>query len=483
MKVKALSRDSADHLRQTVNDIQKVQRNIDPALHPLEKAREYTRALNATKLERVFAKPFVGALSGHSDGVFTMAKHPLRLSALLSGACDGEIKIWNLVTKAPIRTIFAHRGYVRGLAVSPLGDYIVSVGDDKHIKLWKFDYDQLITQALENKYGDPTLSKNNNNNSNVNNSLTAMDVLDAGESNPDVPTSVIIGKNVFTGCDHHRKDFVFATSGSVVEIWDAHRSDPIESFSWGADTVTSVKFNPIETNVLASTGSDRHIGLYDIRSNSPLRKVILAMRTNAIAWNPMEAFNFTAANEDNNCYTFDMRRLDKALNVHTDHVSAVMDIDYSPTGREFVTGAYDKSLRIYRYNEGHSRDIYHAKRMQRIFSVKWSSDAKFVFCGSDETNIRIWKADASEKLGTLLPRERAAFDYNEKLKETFKHHPDIKRIARHRHVPKAIHSAAKEKRTMIDARKNKENNRRMHSKPGDIPFKIERRKHIVTQLK
>lgn len=37
----------------------------------------------------------------------------------------------------------------------------------------------------------------------------------------------------------------------------------------------------------------------------------------------MEAFNFTTASEDHNCYTFDMRKLDRALNVHQDHVSAV----------------------------------------------------------------------------------------------------------------------------------------------------------------
>ena len=37
----------------------------------------------------------------------------------------------------------------------------------------------------------------------------------------------------------------------------------------------------------------------------------------------MEAFNFTVANEDHNLYTFDMRKLNIALNVHVDHVGAV----------------------------------------------------------------------------------------------------------------------------------------------------------------
>lgn len=46
-------------------------------------------------------------------------------------------------------------------------------------------------------------------------------------------------------------------------------------------------------------------------------------RCNALAWNPREAFNFTVANEDCNCYTYDMRKMKSALCVHKDHVSAV----------------------------------------------------------------------------------------------------------------------------------------------------------------
>jgi WD40 repeat protein len=42
-----------------------------------------------------------------------------------------------------------------------------------------------------------------------------------------------------------------------------------------------------------------------------------------------------------------------------------MDIDYSPTGQEIVTGSYDRTIRLYDVGKGHSRDCYHTKRMQR----------------------------------------------------------------------------------------------------------------------
>lgn len=39
--------------------------------------------------------------------------------------------------------------------------------------------------------------------------------------------------------------------------------------------------------------------------------------------------------------------------------------------------------------------------MQHVICVKWTSDSKYIMCGSDEMNIRLWKANASEKLGVV----------------------------------------------------------------------------------
>ncbi|KAG9478663.1 hypothetical protein GDO78_012358 [Eleutherodactylus coqui] len=309
MKVKVLCRNPDDYARETKNDISKVPRNYDPSLHPFEMPREYTRALNATKLERVFAKPFVAALEGHRDGINCMAKHPKSLSTVLSGACDGEVKIWNLTTRKCTRTVQAHEGFVRGMCVRHCGTSFFTT--------------------------------------------------------------------VYTGVDHHWTDAIFATCGQQVDIWDEQRTSPMQSYTWGVDSISTVKFNPVE--------------------------LILEMRTNALCWNPMEAFIFTAANENYKLYTYDMRRMEVPIRMHTDHVSAVLDVDYSPTGKEFVTASFDKSIRIFPVTSGSSREVYHTQRMQHVTCVRWSSDNKYILCGSDEMNIRIWKANASEKLGLVSP--------------------------------------------------------------------------------
>lgn len=54
-------------------------------------------------------------------------------------------------------------------------------------------------------------------------------------------------------------------------------------------------------------------------------------------------------------------------------------------------------------------------------------------------------------MGTQSARQRAATTYGDSLKERFKHHPEIKRISRHRHVPKQIYTAKQLKATMENA--------------------------------
>lgn len=98
--------------------------------------REYTQALNAVKLERVFAKPFIKSLDGHKDSISCMCKHPSQLCNLVSGSYDGEVRIWNLATGACKRTILAHDGITRGIIYVPNGEQLITIGDDKTIKTW-----------------------------------------------------------------------------------------------------------------------------------------------------------------------------------------------------------------------------------------------------------------------------------------------------------------------------------------------------------
>lgn len=435
MKVKALSRLADTYLPARNTQELPLPRNLDPALHPFERAREYKRALTATKLERMFAKPFVGQLGdGHRDGVYCLARNFRTTNEVASGAGDGVVKYWDMTSRDEIASIRAHHGMVTGLCVCDAG--LLSAGADKTVKLW-------ATGEREGKL-----------------------------------LKTFSGQFGFTGLDHHRTQRTFVTGGAEVSLWDMERLQPVGNLLWGADNVTTVQFSKTETDVFASSGSDNAIVLYDIRTSSPVHKVVTLLRANAISWNPMEAYHFALGHEDHNAYLWDMRKLTRSLNVYKDHVAAVMSVDFSPTGQELVTGSYDKTVRIYRARDGHSRDIYHTKRMQHVFSVCFTTDSRYVLSGSDDANVRLWRANAAERSTVKLGREQAKLNYDNKLKERYKHLPEVRRIARHRHLPRVVKKAAEMKRVETQAKQRREENERNFSHKTAPPQVPEKEKHI-----
>lgn len=55
----------------------------------------------------------------------------------------------------------------------------------------------------------------------------------------------------------------------------------------------------------------------------------------------------------------------------------------------------------------------------------------------------------------MRARERYAINYAEELKKKYGHFPEVRRIARHRHLPKHIFNAKNEHRIMKESRARK----------------------------
>ncbi|KAF2661790.1 WD40 repeat-like protein [Lophiostoma macrostomum CBS 122681] len=444
MKIKALSR-SAASAQAPGSNVQKATRNLDPDMHPFERAREYTRALNATKVERMFAQPFLASFEpGHVDGVYSFAKDPESLDHFASGSGDGVVKVWNLTSQEELWQAQAHENIVKGMCWTR-DKRLITCGSDRTIKL--FD-----------PYNTPSKSQ---------------------------PTASWLGQHAFTSVSHHRNIPSFAAASSQLSIYDVTRASgtPAQTLQWptAIDTINAVAFNQTETSILASCATDRSVILYDLRTNSPLHRNVLHFASNAISWNPMEAFNFAVANEDHNVYLFDMRNMKRALNVLKGHVAAVMSVEFSPTGEELISGSYDRSVRLWDRAKGHSRDVYHTKRMQRVFSVAWAPDNNYVLSGSDDGNIRLWRAKAASRQGVKSFALRQKLQYDETLKERYKHMPEIRRIARHRHLPKQVKKAGEIKNEELKAIKRREENERRHTKKGTMRRKSEREKMVLAR--
>ena len=100
--------------------------------------------------------------------------------------------------------------------------------------------------------------------------------------------------------------------------------------------------------------------------------------------------------------------------------------------------------------------------MQKVFSVLWTTDNKYLLSGSEDANIRIWKSNPSEKLGIVSEREKTANEYRETLVDKFKYNDSIKRINKI-HVPKYLVTAKQRKFTKNESRIRKDENKKINN--------------------
>lgn len=454
MKIRVLSRSDAEWSGRAdgTPTNARASKNPTPSLHAPKKPLDVQRSIVAAKLNRNLARPFLFACApSHIDGVYAAARSRSDLTLYASAAADGEVRLWHLPSHSPrFHMTPQPAAFTRGITFSHDSSRLLFCTDAKITYSAKVDTDYVANPEL----------------------VKSLDVYRTTAG----PLSSISA----SFSQPH-----FATASSAVQIWDESRSAPLSTISLTSDSLHCVRYNPVETNVLASAGSDRSITFYDVRTNVAIRRFVLKMRTNDISWNPMEAMTFVSANDDQNCYTYDMRNLSDqgARTVHESHTGPVMSVDYSPTGEEFVSGSYDKTIRIFTADHSLSREIYHTKRMQRVFTVNYSLDAAYVISGSDDGDVRVWKNERSRPLKPLFRAEKEKILASERLIDRYRGIDEVRKIAHKRHLPAHVKSMQATKSIMKKSQERKEENVRRHLSKAKRPKRVPRGKqNIVREL-
>ena len=117
--------------------------------------------------------------------------------------------------------------------------------------------------------------------------------------------------------------------------------------------------------------------------------------------------------------------------------------------------------------------------MNRVFSVRFTPDNHYILSGSDDGNVRLWRTDASSRSGVKSAKQRQSLEYEKALINRYAHMPEIRRIRRHRHLPKIVKKAGDIKKEELARIKRKEENVRRHNKKGSVPRRSEREKMVL----
>ncbi|KMV66543.1 Sof1 domain-containing U3 snoRNP protein [Encephalitozoon cuniculi EcunIII-L] len=384
MKISTIYHKPEEVCKERKKDVQYSSFAKDEVYHPFMREREFVRALNAVKIERMLSKPFVAALSYHKEGIHVLARHPHQ-SLFASGSFDGQVMLWDMEQRNLLKR-FECNNPIKGLGVD--GEANVYAGQGKSVR----------------RLGDAKVYHCNS------------EVLDL-----DMMETLNVG------------------TSKGIEIFDLERDFPKQQMS--TKYPLCISSSPVLTSIIG-VGEQGGLSLFDARVGKIVHSVSIGSKTNGISFSP-NGDVFVSGDEDSCIYLHDIRYLHEPSGVYRGHGNAVLSVAFNSLGTEIASGSFDKTIRIFGVNERKSRDTYYNRRMQNVFGVKYSHDSQFIVSGSDDGSVRLWKGYASRKLGPLSRKEKDALEYSKALKEKYEDVGEIRRIAKHRFLPKPLKNTLK----------------------------------------
>jgi WD40 repeat protein len=185
------------------------------------------------------------------------------------------------------------------------------------------------------------------------------------------------------------------SSGSEVTFWDARSGTRLSSFRVPGALVSGLTFSPdglrvatAEMSLANAGGTSGGVALRDLRDGSPLHEPASGAAVLDVAFRPDGRLLAAGANDG----TFTFLATETGLPVRNPlfHGNGVYSIDASPEGQRVVTGADDRTARLWTWHGDEiSQPMLHEGN---VAAARFSADGRLVATASLDGTARIWNA-------------------------------------------------------------------------------------------
>jgi WD40 repeat protein len=298
-------------------------------------------------------------LAGHSKEAWAVA-FDRGGDVAASGADDGMIKLWDVVTGAELAAVPAHTETVSGLAFSPREDELASVSLDGAVKVWALRRDPSGAPAA---------------------TLELRRVLRESEQSQ-------------LRCVAYSADgATLAASGldPVVHIWDAARLAPLRRINTSHGMmITALAFSPMDNKQLATASCDGTIMIWNTDSGARLDMCETNGSAMSLAYSP-SGRRLATSGQPRVIEMWDTNTR-SPLDVIIGHPDAVRSIAFSPDGRTVATGCDDGRVRLCDA-ETNQIVIILDEHHGRINSVAFSPDGSTLASCSHSGEVFFWHSE------------------------------------------------------------------------------------------
>jgi tRNA A-37 threonylcarbamoyl transferase component Bud32 len=277
---------------------------------------------------------------------------------LLTGDIRSGLQLWNIQTGETVRRLVGHTNWIRGVAVSPNGQFALSgsggteidgklvVGSDTTIRLWDLESGTEVRKFPGHREPIPALA-----------------------FSPD-------GSQFLSGSDDH-----------TVRLWDVSTGAEIRRLSGHDHQVRSVTFCS-GGHLAASAGSDGTMRLWDLDRGAEVNKFHAHQGSVEVVVCSPNGHWLATGGKDNLIRIWDLAAL-RELRQLTGHGFYVTALRFSPDNHRIVSGSLDGTVRIWDVASG--RELYQLLgHRSGVTSLALSADGKLAASGGEDGTARVW---------------------------------------------------------------------------------------------
>jgi WD40 repeat protein len=262
-----------------------------------------------------------------------------------------------------------HSAMIRDVMFTPNGATLISVSDDKTIRLWNVETGDLI-KTVRGQIGAGPEGK-----------------LFAGALSPN-------GKVLAVGG--------FGISGEYkpIHLYNIESGEQIVLLKGHAKVIADLAFSP-ESRWLASCSSDKTVRIWDVARRQEIAKLAgHTDRVNGVTFSP-DGKKVVSASFDGTLRLWNVGQIANVtyaeMKQHTDRVDCVA---FAPDGQYIVSGGSDDKILLWDGNGSFVKEIDTYSGI--VCTVSFSADSKkIVICGSGNSNALVYSIPSGEKITTF----------------------------------------------------------------------------------